>query len=450
MKNRILKPLGLLACTWPLLWGGLASAADESAGAADTEQAMARFQSTYIWQKKSNFSAAYSGPNSLIPRSERSYTLTFDGYFGFRPWQNAELYFVPEITQGLPLSNLTGLGGFTSGEATRVSGTNPTLYRQKLFLRQTWNQGGGQQRVDADVDQLAGFVDRDRVVLTAGNFSTLDIFDDNLYAKDPRSQFLNWSGMSHLAYDYAADARGFGWGAALEWYTGDWVLRAGRMTGPTTPNGLPTDLRIFKHYGDQVEVEHAHTLAGQPGKVRVLAWRSRALLSSYAEALAYGQANPNASKEWISAVRNGDKTKYGLGLNVEQAVNDRSGVFLRAMKGDGKTETYAFAEADASFSTGYSTRGTAWSRDQDTLGLMYARNMLSADRRKYLAAGGISFFIGDGALRYRPETLFEVYYNMKVSKGLWVSLDYQRIANPAYNADRGPVNVGSVRLHAEF
>src|SRR5450830_1193751 len=222
------------------------SGADAEAPAAE-ETSMLRFQSTYIWQKKNSFNAAYSGPNSLSSQAERSYTLTFDAYLGFKPWQGGELYFVPEITQGLALSSLTGLGGFTNGEATRVSGTNPTLYRQKLFLRQTWNQGGGQDKVDAAVDQMAGTVDRNRWVLTAGNFSTLDVFDDNAYAKDPRTQFMNWSGMSHTSFDYAADARGFGWGAALEWYQGPWVLRAGRMTGPTTPNGQPVDLRIFKH-----------------------------------------------------------------------------------------------------------------------------------------------------------------------------------------------------------
>ena len=59
---------------------------------------------------------------------------------------------------------------------------------------------------------MAGRVTKDRVVLTVGNFSVLDIFDDNAYAKDPRTQFLNWSNMAHTAYDYGADARGFGWG----------------------------------------------------------------------------------------------------------------------------------------------------------------------------------------------------------------------------------------------
>jgi high affinity Mn2+ porin len=31
-----------------------------------------------------------------------------------------------------------------------------------------------------------------------------------------------------------------------------------------------------------------------------------------------------------------------------------------------------------------------------------------------------------------------------------VSLDYQHIANPAYNHDRGPVSVYAIRVHADF
>lgn len=415
------------------------------------ESGMARFQTTYIWQKKPSFSAAYSGVNSLDPAAERSYTFTTTAYLGYRPWQDGEVYFVPELTQGVPMSGLVGLGSFTNGEATRVSGSQPKVYRQKLFLRQTWNQGGERQKVDAEVDQLGGWADSNRWVLTAGNFSLLDVFDDNAYAKDPRTQFLNWGSMAHASYDYAADARGFGWGATLEWYSGDWVVRAGRMTGPTTPNALPVDFRIGKHFGDQIEIEHAHQWGGQPGKVRLLAWRNRAVLASYQDALHYGLSHPDeADKQWISAVRSGIKTKYGLGLNLEQALSDRAGVFARVMKADGRTETYAFAEVDASLSVGGALKGHAWGRAQDTLGVSFMRNELSKDRLAYLKAGGLSFFIGDGGLNYRPETIFETYYSWNVARNLWLTFDYQRIQNPAYNAARGPVSVGSVRFHAEF
>ncbi|MDD2547369.1 MAG: carbohydrate porin [Burkholderiaceae bacterium] len=448
MQPFTLRPVAFLVS---LLALSAASAPAWSAEDEGEETSMARFQSTYIFQKKPSFAAQYSGPNSVGVASERSYTFTLSAYLGFKPWQDGEIYLVPELTQGIPLSGLVGLGGFTNGEATRVGGSNPKLYRQKLFLRQTWNQGGERQRVEGEVDQMAGWVERNRLVLTAGNFSALDIFDDNAYAKDPRTQFMNWSSMAHASYDYAADARGFGWGAALEWYTGDWVLRAGRLTGPKSPNALPLDFRIGKHYGDQVELEHAHTLAGEPGKVRLLAWRNRAVLASYSDALRYGLAHPaDPDTQWIGQVRSGIKTKYGVGLNLEQALSDRAGVFLRAMKADGRTETYAFTEADASLSFGGALKGNAWGRAADTLGVSFMRNGLSKDRREYLKAGGISFFIGDGGLHYRPETIYETYYSWNASKHLWVTFDVQRILNPAYNAARGPISVGSVRLHAEF
>lgn len=417
------------------------------------EDSTFRFQTTYVWQRKAAFDAPYAdGKNSLGSGLARSYTATETGYWGFRPWQGGEFYFNPEITQGVPFSGLAGAAAFTNGELTRTAGTEPHLYRQRLFLRQTWGFGGGEQKVDADLNQMAGLVDKNRVVLTVGNFSTLDVFDDNAYAKDPRTQFMNAGFMAPLAYDYAADARGFGYGFALEWYQDDWAYRIGRMTGPQTPNMLPTDYRIFKHYGDQVEVEHSHTLFDQPGKIRVLAWRDRANIASFSDALAYLQANPGADKQAIFDVRTGDKFKYGLGINLEQAISDDLGFFLRAMKADGKTETLAFTETDASLGTGIAWKGNAWGRAKDTIGLGYLLNTISKDRRDYLEAGGISFFLGDEHpnFKYRPEQVFETYYSMNVWKDLYATLDYQHMMNPGYNADRGPVDFAAIRLHVEF
>lgn len=180
----------------------------------------------------------------------------------------------------------------------------------------------------------------------------------------------------------------------------------------------------------------------------MLLWRNRAVLARYADAIAWGQAHGQAPD--IFQVRNSEQFKSGVGVNLEQAVSSGAGVFLRAMKADGATETYAFTEVDESLAAGFSAQGTPWGRAQDTLGLMLAQNGLSADRRAYLEAGGISFFIGDGALRYQPETIFELYYSLGLSRQAALTLDYQRIHNPAYNADRGPVDVLSLRLHAEF
>lgn len=414
------------------------------------ENWQAKGQATYIWQKTPGFPADYSGQNSLSAKHERGYTFTTTAYLGMRPWQEGELYLNIEAGQGDPLSGLTGLGGFSNGEATRVSGTSPRAYRQRLFVRQTWGLGEDTEYQASEANQMAGYVAKDRFVLTLGNFSSLDVFDDNTYAKDPRIQFLNWSNMAHAAYDYAADARGFGWGFAGEWYQGDWVLRFGRMTGPKEPNGTQVDFRIMKHYGDQVEVEHGHTLWEQPGKIRLLAFRNRANLASFKAASDWLTAHPDSDPQAILSRRDGEKIKYGVGLNIEQAINPDLGVFLRAMHADGRTETYAFTEADDSFATGLALKGTAWGRANDTFGLAWMRNGLSNDRRHYLENGGISFFIGDGGLNYRPENIVETYYSAQLLKGLWLTGDYQRIANPAYNADRGPVHIGSIRVHAEF
>jgi len=52
-------------------------------------------------------------------------------------------------------------------------------------------------------------------------------------------------------------------------------------------------------------------------------------------------------------------------------------------------------------------------------------------------------------LNYRPETIVEVYYLAQIVKWVALTADYQFIADPGHNADRGPVSVVSLRLHVE-
>ena len=434
-----------------LLW--LGSVAAQTEEGAREEFSQARYQSTYNTQRHPGFASAGAGPNSLGAGADRMFTFSLTGHWGLRLDNGAEVYLNAEAAAGDPFSrNLVGLGGFTNGEITRAAGSRPKPYLQRLFWRQTWNQGGEREWLASDFNQMARWVDTHRFVLTAGNFSTLDVFDDNAYAKDPRTQFMNWSHWTYGAWDYAADARGFGWGVAAEWYRGDWVYRLARMTGPRRPNELPVDWDLLRHYGDQFEVEHAHEVAGQRGKARVLAWRNRAVTASFNDATAYLQSHPGTDPQAFFQVRNGEKTKYGLGLNLEQALTPDVGLFLRTMKADGRTETYAFTEIDGSFSAGTLVSGRLWGRAQDSFGLAVMENRLSNDRRKYLEAGGVSYFIGDGTghFSYRPERGTEVFYSLGLGRHLWVTGDWQHIHNPAYNALRGPVNVYALRLHAEF
>jgi high affinity Mn2+ porin len=91
-----------------------------------------------------------------------------------------------------------------------------------------------------------------------------------------------------------------------------------------------------------------------------------------------------------------------------------------------------------------------WGRPDDVWGIGAAMNGLSRPHREYLAIGGTGLLIGDGRLSYAPERIFETYYAFKPTKFVTVSLDYQFVANPAYNRDRGPASFAALRLHAEF
>jgi high affinity Mn2+ porin len=95
-------------------------------------------------------------------------------------------------------------------------------------------------------------------------------------------------------------------------------------------------------------------------------------------------------------------------------------------------------------------KGNSWGRPDDKLGVGAAVNGLSDSHRDYLAAGGLSLIIGDGRLNYRPEKILEAFYAVGLEKWLVLTFDYQFFADPAYNADRGPVSVFAARLHAEF
>ncbi len=419
-------------------------AADEM----NNENIDAKFQATYVWQSHAPFHAAYSGANSLSAGYEKSYSFTSTAFIGYRPWVGGELYLNPEITQGVPLSNLAGLGGFNNGEIARSAGPHPSLYLSRFFLRQTWGVGGEQQTMESAPNQLKGTVEAQRWVATVGKLSVTDIFDNNAYNHDPRTQFLNWSLMNYGAYDFAADARGYSWGAALERYHNDWVVRAGTFIVPMMPNVQALDFQIHRHFGDQIELEHTYRFFDQSGKWRILAFTNEAKMSRFQDAI--NLANQNGGVPNVNNVRYGNQHKSGFGLSLEQALSQDVGVFFRGSWADGKTEAYAYTEIDRSLSFGALVTGDRWGRPADSMGLGLAMNGLSAVHQKYLANGGLGFFLGDGRLRYGQEKIIEFFYNVNLAKNSTVTLDWQNMKNPGYNLDRGPVNVIGFRLHQTF
>jgi high affinity Mn2+ porin len=426
-------------------------------------------QFTYIWQRKDPFAAAYTNlngsTNSLLPGKELSHTTTATAFLGLRAWNGGEIYFVPEMIAEVPLSDLHGLGGSVqNGELEKNGRSTPTFYRSRLFLRQTWGLGGESIPVASGPMQLAKSVDSRRFVLTAGNLAIPDIFDKNAYVGDVRQQFISMNFLTYAAFDFAADARGYSWGLAGEYYYDDWALRFGRFLGPRDPNQLQLNYSIMKYYGDQLEIEHKHDLFGKPGKLRVLLYRNVENMGRWDDAINAFNADPTKNATTCTGFNYGSNnagapdlcwarksnSKVGLGVNLEQSITRDIGVFFRGMKSDGQTEVYAYTSTDSSVSLGATIMGTRWGRGRDSVGIGYAQNWLSSAHVAYLNMGGIDGFIGDGKINYKSEEAFEAYYNINVNKFTWLTFDIQRVTNPAYNSDRGPVTMYGVRVHAEF
>lgn len=433
-------------------------------------------QATWIWQHKPGFRAAYTGPNSLIARPEASYSATVGASFGIDLWRGAELHLNPEGAAGVPMSRLQGLGGFANGELARTAGKDLHFYLARALVRQTINlpglggheggqrggQGEGQRSSTEDLPaeplQRPARVSTHRLEITAGTMSVLDIFDDNEHAHDARSQFMNWALLTHGAWDFPADARGYTRGLALAWITPQAALRLGRFAMPRESNGLELDRSLRRHVGDMAELTLAHTLAGRPGRSRWLLFKNQATMGSYREATAL--AASTGTTPALAATRT-MRSKTGWGISLEQQLTEQLGGFIKIAKNNGETETYAFTEIDGSMSAGLTAQGSAWGRPQDTAGFAVAQNRLSAPHRHYLQAGGLGFFLGDGRLNYQPERIIEAYYRWSLPQALgtntspgalasWLSLGWQHISNPGYNADRGPVQVYSLRMHLEF
>lgn len=444
-----------------LLGGGLVDSAFAqglSATGDESEEWSLHAQSTYIEQRKNNFYSPYSsadsqaGNTSLLNRTagdnNRSFTMSTTAFLGARLWRGAEGYYNPELFEGVPFSGaLVGLGGFQNGELQKGAYIPAVTYNARAFIRQTIGLGGGEEYVPkGTVNQLGGTVDKNRLVLSWGKVSSLDFFDMNEYSHDPRVHFMNFSVFSMGAYGYAADSKGFTYGLVGEWYQDDWIIKGGRLAAPTSPNILNIDYTLTKDYVDQVEVTHKHKLSNQPGALRAVAFVQHAYMSTYQDAMVYAQQYGGAPSIFNTRKMN---TMFGYGFNAEQAIKTDVGVFTRWSWNNDQTETNTL-DIGRSLALGTTIKGNGWDRPDDTYGLAFALNAVSNAEVRYLQQGGQTMFIGDGQMQYKPEQVLETYYSAKLYKELFLSADFQKITNPAYNSARGPVNVISMRLHFEL
>ncbi len=403
-------------------------------------------QMTYLTQYAAPFRAPYRAANSLDANSGRE-TWDVTLYVGHELWTGGAVWVNPEIDQGYGLSNTLGVAGFPSGEAYKVGYTHPYVRVPRAFVQQVFNLGGEIQTVEGAVNQLATTRSANRVVLTAGKFSVSDLFDTVTYAHDPRNDFMNWALVDAGTFDYAADAWGFTYGAALEWYYGVWTARAALFDLSAVPNSVDLDSHVGQ-YQTVYEIEHRHAIGTHPGKLSFDGFLTRGRMGRFDDAIALAQATREPAD--IAAVRR-YTTRPGVNVNVEQQLSSYTAVFGRVGVADGTLEPYEFADIDRTASGGISLSGTRWGRPTDIFAIAALVNDISSAHRAYLNAGGLGILVGDGQLPHPgAERIVETYYRVPLCRLWQLTGDYQFVVNPAYNRDRGPVSVFAARLHWQF
>jgi high affinity Mn2+ porin len=410
-------------------------------------------QATFVEQAYPAFRSPYEGRNSLSGAAQAKETLDLTLSTGVKLWQGAEFWANPEIDQGFGFNDTHGAAGFPSAESYKLGSSTPYARVQRAFVRQTINLGGETEQVDDDFYQFKGTRSSDRLVFTVGRFGIVDIFDTNRYANNPKADFLNWTVINAGTFDYAGDGWGYTYGAAAEWYTGRYTLRAGIFDLSVTPAGGISPLSYsldptFQQFQLVGEIEERHDLWGRPGKVKLTGFLSRGSAGEFSDAVVLAQLTGEPAD--INAVRS-YRSRTGLSLNIEQQLNATFGAFFRAGWADGQVEPWDFTDVDRTVSGGVSINGRSWGRPDDTIGIAGVINGISNQHIAFLNAGGLGILIGDGQLtNYQPEKILEAYYSYAVTLSTRLTFDYQYLCNPGYNADRGPAHIFAGRAHWQF
>lgn len=402
------------------------------------------------------FSAKYSGPNSLDKSGDLKDTESLDVYGGLRLWGGAEAHVDGLLWHGFGFSNTHGVEDFPNNEAFKTGARIVDFSFARIFIHQTIGFGGQQEDVPDDQLTLGGKRDISRLTVTVGRLSPADIFDTNSYSNSALTQFLGWGFVNNPTWDYPADSIGFTTGIAAELNQRDWTLRYGFYQMPSQANFWTADDRYLtfplqrpygdgefvKSWGMALEFERRYSIGGHPGAIRPMVWLNEAHMGNYREALSVPGTDITQTRKY--------RVKYGFGLNIEQEIANSIGIFSRLGWNDGHEEAWTYTDVNYSAQLGMSVKGASWQRPDDTVGLAGMINGASRDNQRFLEAGGLGILDGDGRLRYGTEKVLETYYDLEIVRGVHLAFDYQFIANPAFNRDRGPVSVLAARLHWQF
>ncbi|MGP8259465.1 MAG: carbohydrate porin [Acidobacteriaceae bacterium] len=416
-------------------------------------------QANIIFQSHGPFHSAYEGPHSLLERGEYKTSLVGTLYMGAElvrnPARHFEAIYDEESAGGRGISEAFGLAGFSNLDVVRNPSLGPTPYLARVQLHQTIGFSSKMEEATRGPFSLATEVPVRRLELRAGKVGLPDFFDLNSIGTDSHLQFLNWTVDNNGAWDYAADTRGYTYGAIAEYDDKTWSARYAVATIPTVANGINFEWNLHRANGQNMEFEWRHGLLGgllppeRKGTMRLLGYVNHGNMGDYRQQNIKFLEGLTATPD-ITAHPLQNTVKYGVGVNMEQELTDNLRMFGRFGWNEGQHESYVYTEVDQTVELGGDFAGRGWGRANDKVGLTFVSNAIKRDHQAYLKMGGLGFLLGDGNLNYAREDIVEGYYTLHTWGGLFYALDLQYITHPGYNQDRGPVLVETVRMHVDF
>ncbi len=411
-------------------------------------------QANSIYQMHGNFHSPYQGTNSFTAPFQYKASEVGTLYLGYElnrnPRYETEVIYDEENAGGRGLSQAFGLAGFTNLDVVRNPNLGPTPYTARVEFHQTIGFTDETVPQDRSWLALATQVPVRRLDFRIGKLGLPDTFDINEVLSDSHEQFMDWTVDNNGAWDYAADTRGYTYGATMEYDDRNWSLRYILALMPTVANGITLDWDLRQARAQDMELEiRRGLLPGRAGAVRLLAYGNNAHMGDYRESVNDYLDGLTPTPNIVSVEKYGT-LKYGFGINVEQNITENLRVGGRFGWNEGQHESFAYTEDDQTFLFGADYAGTRWHRKFDKIGIAFNTNAIKKDHQNYLHYGGLGFLLGDGNLNYAREDILEAYYNVHAWRGLYYAIGNTFIDHPGYNQDRGPVDVQTVRLHLEF
>ena len=252
-------------------------------------------QINVIFQAHPAFHADYNGQNSFGPAYQKATSRLMTLYTGVRLNHSTEVLTDVEDAAGQGMSNSIGLAGYANLDVVRIPGEGSPLSTAPYLSRVIFHEviALSKKKVEGDRGPMSTFAElpERRLEFRAGKFDVVDFFDVNSVGSDSHFQFMNWGTSENGAYDYAADTRGYTWGAVVEYQAKNYAFRVGEMLMPKVANGIDMQWNLRKAHADNFEFElRKGLLPKRDGTVRLLSYINHANMGIYRNAVANYEA----------------------------------------------------------------------------------------------------------------------------------------------------------------